>query len=322
MSSVIETQSRSFTEINHWGQIIPTRKYVAVDIYTRCIEAIEEHFQYPSLFSGLIGYLTILTIDHWNDTQKNSLKDPELIKDLQRQAEDIILLGWNKMNTDPTVGVGQLGTLIKTLHTMTCMMADGSTGEDISGASSTICSIIENDWIKQSYRMFQQTLRNTNWNFQLIKCFIDMSKNNFDNYENIKDHLVSINKLRMENMLKTFGSYKLDMVNFQTLVMLMALKAHSYGTLQEQLAWNTGSIYPHYDEYEVGDLPVVSLYSTFASTGAFVKRKQEQLRFKKVHDQLAKFMANEEVSHLFFMSILLNNDETRKLQPSYDYFLQ
>ena len=122
----METQQRTFEEINQWGQVIPNEKFVALDIYTRCIEAINQHFQYPSFFSALIGYLIFFSTDHWSSAQKAALKNPGLVQCLQEQAESIILLGWNTNNTNPSVGIAQLDTLVKTLATMSHMALVGS----------------------------------------------------------------------------------------------------------------------------------------------------------------------------------------------------
>ena len=292
-----------------------------MDIYARCVEAIDENFQYPPFFSCLIGYYAIFTTEHWTEGQKNSLKDPKLIKDIQKQAEDIILLGWNNRNTDANVGVGQLDTLIKTLDIMN--QINSATGEDITDTSSTICSLLENQWIEGSYSRFKQHFRANQWTSDLIKCFVDMSQDNFTGYGNVKDSLVQLLKKRFEHILGSFGSLKLSMRNFQTLTMFCALKGHSFQNLKEQMAWNMGSENPlaAYDELAVNGLPVVSLYNVFLFSGAFGKRKEEQLRFKEVSEILMKFASNEQISHLFFMTILFNSDETRSLQNQYQYLL-
>ena len=321
----METQQRTFEEINQWGQVIPSRKFVALDIYTRCIEAINQHFQYPSFFSALIGHLIFLSTDHWSLAQKAALKNPGLVQCLQEQADSIILLGWNINNTDPRVGIAQLDTLVKTLATMSHMAQVGSSqnGEEINEISSNICSILENKWIEESFVRFQSNSRKHQWSAEIIHCFIQMSKNNFSNYLNISGSLVDLVYKRYSSLLATFGDFKLNMTKFQRLLMFAALKGHSYESLKGQLAWNTGSLDPSaiFDHFNVGTLPVVSLYDTFNSTGAFVHKKREALRFKAVSDNLMKFARNEDVAHLFFMTLLFNSDETRHFQNQYQYLL-
>ena len=298
---------------------------MALDIYTRCIEAINQHFQYPSFFSALIGYLIFLSTDHWSSAQKAALKNPGLVECLQEQAESIILLGWNTNNTDPTVGIAQLDTLVKTLATMAHMAMVGSSqsGEEINEISSNVCSILENKWIEESFVRFQSNSKNHQWSTEIIHCFIQMSKNNFSWYSNISGSLVNLIHKRYSSLLAQFGDFKLNMTKFQRLLMFAALKGHSYESLKGQLAWNTGSLDPSAltDHFNVGTLPVVSLYDTFNSTGAFVHKKREALRFKDVSDNLMKFARNEDVAHLFFMTLLFNSDETRHFQNQYQYLL-
>ena len=151
-----------------------------------------------------------------------------------------------------------------------------------------------------------------------------MSKKNFLPFStSIKDLLASNAKLRLESVMKHFGNFKLDISNFQILLLLSSLKGPSYPGLKQQLAWGNGNENPWTsgDEFGVGDLPVISLYDTFVATGAFAKRKHEQLRFQEVIDFLMKFVRNEEISHLFYMSVLMNNDETRQIQSQYQYLL-
>ena len=321
----METQQRTFEEINQWGQVIPSEKFVALDIYTRCIEAINQHFQYPSFFSALIGYLIFFSTDHWSSAQKAALKNPGLVQCLQEQAESIILLGWNTKNTNPSVGIAQLDTLVKTLATMSHMALVGSSqcGEEINEISSNICSILENKWIKESFVRFQINSRKHQWSAEIIHCFIKMSKNNFSNFNNISSSLVTLVYKRYSSLLATFGDFKLNMTKFQRLLMFGALKGTSYESLKAQLAWNTGSLNPSalIDPFNVGALPVVNLYTVVNSAGTFVHKKREALRFKDVSDNLMKFARNEDVAHLFFMTLLFNSDETRHFQNQYQYLL-
>ena len=292
-----------------------------MDIYARCVEAINQNFQYPPFFSCLIGYYALFTTDHWTEVQKSSLKDPELIKDLQRQAEDIILLGWNDRNTDPNVGVGQLDTMIKTLDIMN--QINSSTGEDITDTSSTICSLLENQWIEGSYNRFKQHFRANRLTSDLIKHFVAASHDNFTGYGNTQHSFVQLYKKRFENILDSFGTERVNMKNFQTLCMFCGLKGWSFKNLKEQLAWNMGSENPleGYDEYAVNDLPAVNIYNLFLFFGVFRKRKEDQLRFKEVSKTLMEFARNEEISHLFLMTILFNSDDTPSLQNQYEYLL-
>ena len=293
-----------------------------MDIYVRCMEAINQHFQYPSFFSALVGHYIFLSTDHWSTAQKAALKNQDLITSLQSQAESIILLGWNTNNTDPSVGVGQLDTLVKTLATVAHMVCSKS-GEEINEVSSNICSILENKWIEESFVRFQNNSRQYNWSAEIIHCFIQMSKNNFSSYSSISDSLVSLLHKRYSSFLAQFGDFQLEMSKFQRLIMFAALKGHSYKSLKGQMAWNTGSLDPSelYDQFNVGDLPVVSLYDTFNSTGAFVHKKREAIRFKEVSDNLMKFVRIESLAHLWFMTLLFNGEKTRSFQHQYQYLL-
>ena len=320
-SNIIDVSERCFEEINQWGQIIPLQKFIALDFYTKCIDAIDRYFQYPSFFSGLIGYFTILATDHWTDAERNCLKDPELIKTLQTQAEDIILLGWNSRNNNPTIGVGQLDTLIETLHVMNkCTI---SSGEEIMDTSSSICSIFENQWIKNSFNHLQAYSKANPMTSDMVERFIALSQGNYYELNKFMESISPFFKKRMNTFLSSYGNFKVKPENFKTLVMLAKLKGPSYKTLKDQLAWCNGSDNPvmSFDEYGVGHLPATSTYDSFVSSGIFVKRKQEQLRFKEIYEILTKFARNEELSHLFFMVNLFNSDELRNLQNQYQYLL-
>ena len=292
-----------------------------MDIYARCIEAINQNFQYPPFFSCLIGYYALFATDHWTEVQKSSLKDPALIKDLQRQAEDIILLGWNNRNTDANIGIGQLDIMIKTLDIMN--QINSSTGEDITDTSSTICSLLENQWIEGSYKRIKEHFRANQFSSDLIKCTIQMSQGNFTLYANARPSIDQIYKKRFENICDGFGNVEMNMRNFQTLLVFCGLTGESFKNLKQQMAWFMGSENPlaAHDELAMDDLPVLSMYNMLLCSGGFRKRKDDQLRFKEVSKDLVKFVSNEEISHLFFMTILFNSDGTRSLQNQYEYLL-
>ena len=320
-SNIIDIQVRRFEEVNQWGQIIPLQNFAALDLYTKCIDAIDTHFQYPSFFSGLIMYYTILTTDHWTHAQKSSLKDPQLIKSLQTQAEDIILLGWNSRNNDPTVGVGQLNTLVQTLHAMDKSM--NCRVEDIMNPSSAVCSVLENQWIKSSFCRFQSNARTHQISSDIIKYLISFSNGNYEALHNFMTVSVPFFKKRWDTHLSSYGNYQLSLENVQTLVMIYGLKGPAFEKLKDNLAWLTGSNNPElsYDQFGVGNASTHSSYDVFASTGVFVKVKGEQLRFKEVYETLITVMRNEDVSHLFLMAVLFNSDETKHLQNQYQFLL-
>ena len=52
-----------------------------------------------------------------------------------------------------------------------------------------------------------------------------------------------------------------------------------------------------------------------------MKRKHDQFRFLKLVDELLKYISNDEVLHLFLMSLLFDNAESRALQEQYHYLL-
>ena len=235
----------------------------------------------------------------------------------------MILLGWNSQNNNPKVGVGQLDTLVKTLHAMDKSMRAG--GEELMNTTSSFCSTFENEWIKSSLCQFQANSKAVQVDSNIIQCLISFSKGNFESLNKFMMSMTPLFKSRMDTLLSSYGSrnYKLNMEKFQTLIMMEGLKGPSFQKLKGSLAWITGSNNPAsaHDEFGVGNGPSHSTYEALASCGVFVKVKGKQLRFKEVYDTLIRVMRNEEVSHLFFMVVLFNSEETRNIQNQYQYLL-
>ena len=320
---MLEAQQRSFPEINDWGQIIPKKHIVSLDIFGRCIEAINQHFQYPPFFTALIGFYILLTIEHWTDKERSCLKDPHKINQLQKQTEDTILLGWNERNSDATVGVGQLDTLIKTLNVMSRMCNPQNQLGELCDVTSTICSMLENQWIKQSSDMLLKALNTYQYDNEIVHCLIDMAQFKYDSFHKHKGKLNEIFKLRMETFMKNFGDFKVESHNLQTLAMLCSIKDSSFQNLKESIAWQMGSSAPNLavDHFGIASMPVNDILGLFKSSGNFVKRNHLQFSFNQVVKQITQFIRKDDIFHLFMMSLLFDNTETRDLQNQYQYLL-
>ena len=323
---VLNTQRRSFEVVNRWGHIIPVKNHMSSSIFIKCIHAIDLYFQYPPFFTGLIGYYALLTIDHWTDEQKNCLKEPNLIKDMQKEAEDIILLGWNEKNSDSSVGVGQLNTLTKTLDIMK-RVSNSNTFQcedikDIKDTISTVCSVMENEWIKESLGLLKEAFQTHPYSPQLIKLYIEMSQNKYDSWEQGKGELQEVYSNRMNTFFQNFGkSFKINSGSMMTISMFIGVHNQLLPNLKEQLAWSMGLPQQDEDLYGVTSLPVVSLLGLLQSTGNFVCRKQEQFRFNQVVNDLKVFAQSEEISHLIIMSLAAIDETTGSLQKHYSTLL-
>ena len=223
------------------------------------------------------------------------------------------MLGWNEKNKDPTVGVGQLETLIKTLDVMSNLTNPQCTNNNINGISSTICSMLENQWIKQSSELVTNTMNQHQYNSEVVKCLIDMAQGKYELFDHHKGKLTEIFKLRMEYLVKNFGDFKVDNLNLQTLAMFCAIKDSSFQNLKESIAWQMGSKCPsqELDHFGISSMPTNDLMGFYKSSGNFVKRKHYQLRFSQVICQLTKFVKNEDIFHLFMMSLLFDNVKTK-----------
>ena len=308
-----------------WGHMIALKNHMSSSIFIKCINAIDLYFQYPPFFTGLIGYYALLTIDHWTDEQKNCLKDPNPIKDMQKEAEDIILLGWNEKNSDPSVGVGQLNTLTKTLDIMK-RVSNSNTFQfedirDIKDTISTVCSVMENDWIKESLGLLKEAFQTHQLSPKLIKLYIDMSQNKFDSFGQCKEELNEVYWNRMNTFFQKFGkSFKINSGSMMTICMFIGVHNQLLPNLKEQLAWSMG-MPAQQDGDQYGHMPVVSLLGLLQSTGNFVCRKQEQFRFNQVVKDLEVFAQSEEISHLLMMSLAAIGETTGSLQKHYSTLL-
>ena len=321
----LNTQKRSLEDLNKWGQLISLKNYMSSGIFIKCIHALDLYFQYPPFFTGLIGYYALLTTDHWTDDQRACLKDPNLLKAMHKEAEEIILLGWNEKNSDPSVGVGQLNTLTKTLDIMRRVTQDNTfQGEDLKGAISTVCSVMENEWIKESLGMLKEAFRAHQFSPELIKLYKDMSRNKYESFDQRKDELFDVYQKRMNAFIGNYGKgIKINNGSLQTICMFIGVHNQLLPNLEEQLAWQMGLPSPPQSEdpFGVSSMPVVSLLGLLQSTGNFVCRKQEQFRFNQVVKELKVFAQSEEVSHLLMMSLAASDETLGSLQKYYQKLL-
>ena len=89
----IDLCAKDFSEINKFAQFIPHDNHDMMDLFKRCLKTIKFDFQYPPIYTGIVGYLTILSTEHWDDNTKKSLKGLEQINKLKTQAEELLCQG-------------------------------------------------------------------------------------------------------------------------------------------------------------------------------------------------------------------------------------
>ena len=325
-SKTKKTRQRSFMEINAYGQIIPYNWLIANNIFCKCFEAIGLHYHFPSYFNPLIGLYILLSIDHWSSEQRSALTEPSKIESLKTVLEDILLLEWNEQGDDPTLALGQLDTFIKTLEVMwyVCRYHAGETKYVINETSSTICSILENEWTNESQTLWKNAFAAHQIDDEIVEWHRDMSRNIFHHLDKRRDNFIQLSVVRLHTIMKHFGHFRLDLKALETICMVWAIKLCSgLPNLKEQMAWLMGeaSVKNSEDYFNVSSMPSVRLLGIIQSSGNFVKRKHDQFRFLKIVDELLKYITNDEVLHLFLMSLLFDNAESRALQEQYHYLL-
>ena len=321
-----KTLQRSFMEINAYGQIIPYNWLIANNIFCKCFEAIGLHYHFPSYFNPLIGLYILLSIDHWSGDQRSALTEPSKVESLKTVLEDILLLEWNEQGDDSTLDLGQLDTFIKTLDVMwhVCRYHNRECKYIISETTSTICSILENEWTNESQTLWKNAFATHQMNDEIVEWHIDMSQNIFHHLDKRRDNFIQLTVLRLHTIMKHFGHFRLDLKALQTICMVWSVKLCSgLPNLKEQMAWLMGevSVKNSEDYFQISSMPTVRLLGLVQSSGNFVKRKHDQFRFLEIVDKLLKFFTNDEVLHLFLMSLLFDNAESRALQEQYHYLL-
>ena len=316
MESVKE---RSLFEVNKWGHIIPLN-FVSLNIYGQCMNALFDHFQYPQCFSVLIGNFLLCSTQHFSQEQYNRLENPEKVKELQVLAKDVIQFGWNQENSNSNVAVGELETLLQTLCTMSQLSTQTTTCLE---PLSTVCSLVENQWIQQSSNMVKSVYQDIPDGGLLPYCWIPMAKGDFGHTGQHTAKCYSLFSARAQDILKRWGTTKLDTNNFDLYMRCLLTKTEGFDNLKDQIDYLNGSNDQQktFDEMAMSQLPTTSIYKFLLYTGVFVHRKGEQLRFKEVYDKLKKILSNDDVCHLLLMSILLNTNETRSLQNLYQQLL-
>ena len=219
-------QQRSFMEINAYGQIIPSTWLIANDIFSKCFEAIGLHYHFPSYFNPLIGLYILLSIDHWSGDQRSALTEPSKVESLKTVLEDILLLEWNEQGDDSTLDLGQLDTFIKTLDVMwhVCRYHNRECKYIISETTSTICSILENEWTNESQTLWKNAFATHQMNDEIVEWHIDMSQNIFHHLDKRRDNFIQLTVLRLHTIMKHFGHFRLDLKALQTICMVWSVK--------------------------------------------------------------------------------------------------
>ena len=312
-------KERSLFEVNKWGQIIPLN-FVSLGIYGQCINALFDNFQYPQCFSVFIGYFLLCTTKHFTQEQLNSLEDSEKVKGLEVYAKEIIQFGWTKEASSLNVAVGELDTLVQTLCTISQVSKQTATCFE---PVSAVCSLVENQWIQQSSKMMKSVFQDIPDGGFLPYCFIPAAKGDYGDTVQIQAKWFSLFFTRAQGILKKWGATKLDIDNFDVYARCLVTKTEGFDNLKYQIDYLNGSNdnQKTFDEMLMSQLPPSSTYKFLLHTGVFVHRKGEQLRFKDVCDKLINILSNDDVCHLFLMSILLNTDATRSLQNLYQHLL-
>ena len=316
MNSVKE---RSIFEVNRWGHIIPLN-FGSLSIYGQCIMRTVDHFQYPQCFSALVGNFLLCNTQHFTQQQINSLKNHEKIKDLQVLAKEIIQFGWNQDNSNPNVVVEKLDALLDTLCTMSQVSKQTFTSFE---PLSTICSNVENQWIQQSSKMMKSVFQDISDGGFLAHISVPSAQGKYDSYIQNQAQMFSLFSKRMQEVLNRLGTIPLKMDNFSYSVYFVFAKSEAFTSLKDQVDYLTGfnNSSETLDGQEMSQLPTTNCYTFLEDIGVFVHRKQEKLHFKKIHDTLRDILRNDDVCHLFIMSIILNTDEARSLQNFYNHLL-
>ena len=326
VEDLLTMQERSFIEANQWGHIIPLSKDKRLTIFSNCIEAIQRHFQYPQFFNGLLGYFTILTTDHWLYQDKAELTNLSQIKTLQHQAKEMIALGWNKVDhPNSKVGTDQLQNLIDTLQAMS-LVCDPASQIDESGLhtpTTEVCTLMENHWIECSTKVMKKTFREHQIDSSWMHIFFDGSENKFDSFIDVMESGMKLMEKRFEIILKRHG-FSLHPLIFQQAWMFTHVICQSPLQLRGHISWLMGTDDPGLTESQSALIsqPNWQIYNCFNAMGAFVHKKREALKFQEIIEELMTFLRlNDDVGHLFMMSILLNDNETRCLQMQYEKVL-
>ena len=316
MESVKE---RSIFEVNKWGHIIPLN-FGSLGIYGQCVNALFDHFQYPQCLSVLVGNFLLCTTQHFTQHQINSFKNPDKIKDLQVLAKEVIQFGWNQENSNPNVVVGELDTLLNTLLTISQVSKQTFTYFE---PLSTICSLVENQWIQESSKMMKSVFQDISDGGFLAHISVPSAQGKYDLYLQNQGQMFSLFSIRMQEVLNKLGNYQLNMDNFCYSFYFVAAKSEAFATLKDQVDYLTGFHSPSetLEGQEMSQLPTSNCYKFLEDIGVFVHRKQDKLQFKKIHDTLKNILRNDDVCHLFIMSIILNAEEARSLQNLYNHLL-
>ena len=320
-------QQRSFMEINAYGQIIPSTWLIANDIFSKCFEAIGLHYHFPSYFNPLLGLYILLSVDHWSGDQRSALKESQKVQSLKTVIEDVLLSEWNEKGEDPTMAFGQLDTFIKTLDVMwhVCRYhQDGERKYVINETSSTICSILEHEWTKESHKLWKDAFVTYQITDEIVEWHKDMSQKIFPHLDKRRDSFIQLTATRLQGIVSHFGDLKVDLHALQTICMVWAVKlCCGCPNLKEQISWLMGaaSVKNAEDYFEIASMPPVNLLDIFQASGNFVKRKHDQFRFSQLCEELLKMIEDDEVLHLFLMSLLFDNEKSRPLQDQYHYLL-
>ena len=318
---------KSLLEVNRWAQLIPQKRHkmlARIEIFKRCLNTIKMEYQYPQSLSGLIGFYFILATNHWADCAKLTLKQPERLENLQRQAEELFLIGWNEQSDQ--VSTGQLVVLVDNLNLMSLVSrvpdVDHHQNENMSKISTEFCTELENQWVDYSIYKYQKTCHKNQMTEQMIHCCLNSGKGNYDLYQQVKVQFYQIQVKRCHDLMADLG-LTLDLAAAQVFMMFSYIKVASFYSVKDHIEWGMGNIKLEFtsDDYIQSHSRALSIYDVLKLDGAFVGKEKQALQFKEIQEELCAFIEIPDVSHLFMMSLLFDSDDKRHLQHQYQRVL-
>ena len=323
MEDILNMRINRFHHLNISGQLTLLDDSIKTEMYVKCISMIGVDFQVAhSMTDNLITYL-LLNIDHWHPSSLSQLTSSASIRDQHQKTKEKLLKAWSEINENGLPF--KLDKLVKILVQMT-KLRQTMVSEQVELVPVRVGLFNEEaKWVQQTVQTFFDNL------FSLPKeveswiivqetaiAFGDMT--NFSTYQGFCQEAL---QEKSQMLLSIYGEgqapLQLDLGNFQMLVVLMQARFAMCKSIRDKLEMISNKSIVDHDQI-LARTPTKNIGKILQVQGVF--NEQQSVNFCKILEEVHPYFTDKDIFALLFLSIVLNNDASKGLQKTCQYFIQ
>ena len=322
MEDILNMRINRFHHLNISGQLIPLDDSIKTEMYVTCISMIGVDFQFAhSMTDNLMTYL-LLNIDHWRPNYLSQLTSSGSIRDHHQNIKEKILKAWSEINEN---GLPKLDKLVKILVQMTKLRSQMVSEEiEVLPVRNGLFNE-EEKWVADSVQtvctnLFSWPQEKESWMIAEEKAIACGDMTNFHTYYG---YCIGALQEKSQFLLSIYGEgstpLKLDFGNFQMLSMLLQARIAMCSSIMDKLQMTMNKPIIDHDQTLVRT-PTIHVGKILQIQGIFTE--QQSVFFSNILKEVHPYFTDKNIFALLFLSIVLNNDASRGLQKTCQYFIQ